>query len=115
MPSNLLIVSQLFFFTQTVQNKKTKYCKQLFHVLVGLYQWNDNSLGTFDSRHIWWCKTGIPDLGYYHPYQDPTRLIYNNDEEKCVLFRRGKSSVQMLCLDDVFCNEEYPFVCERCM
>ncbi len=83
---------------------------------MGLYEWNDNSVGKFDSTHMWWCKIGIPQLGYYHPYQEPTRLIYNNnDEEKCVLFRRGKSSVPMLCLDDVSCYHEYPFVCERCM
>ncbi len=82
---------------------------------MGLYQWNDNSLKKFDSTFDWWCKVGIPYLGYYHPYQEPTRLNHNNDAEQCVLFRRGKSNVPMLCLDDVFCAQEYPFVCERCM
>jgi len=81
---------------------------------VGLYQWNDNSLPKFDSTHTWWCRMGIHGLGFHYPYQEPTRRVYQNDAEKCVLFRRGIISSPMLCLDDEFCYHEYPFVCERC-
>ncbi len=88
----------------------------MFYFLDGLYGWNDKSLGTFDSRHTWWCKMNIPDLGYYYPYQDPTRWTYENQvEERCILYRRGISSIPMLCLDDIACHLEYPFICERCM
>jgi hypothetical protein len=82
---------------------------------VGLYQWNDNTLPKFDSTNSRWCKIGTY-LGYYHADNEPTRRIFGNDDaEKCVLFRRGKTAISTLCLDDVVCRHEHPFVCERCM
>lgn len=83
---------------------------------MGLYQWNDNSLKTFDSTDIRWCKRNMVLLGYQLPEDSPTQKIYSNgDAEKCVLSRRGKGSVQMLCFEDTLCRYVYPFICERCM
>jgi hypothetical protein len=107
---NLSIVSEVYS-----KNGINELISMCFCFLVGLYQWGDKSLKKFDSTNPWWCRRNIVHLGYYHQHNEPTRQIRNNDSEKCVLFRRGISSVQMLCLDDVLCGEEYPFICERCM
>lgn len=81
---------------------------------MGSYQWGDTRLPKFDSTFRWWCTLGIHGLGFFYPYQEPTRQKYQNDVEQCVLFRRGTTSTPMLCLDDDYCYHEYPFICERC-
>ncbi len=81
---------------------------------MGLYQWNDDSLQKFDSRDSRWCKRSNV-LGYDHGFTEPTRIVNENQAEKCVLFRRGIGSIQMVCLDDVFCQHTYPFICEICI
>jgi len=80
---------------------------------VGVYQWKDKNLKRFDSGDSRWCKRG-DWLGYFHVDNEPTRRIYNNNgAEKCVLLRRGISGFELVCLDDVLCHLEYPFICER--
>ncbi len=82
---------------------------------MGLYRWSDNSLGTFNSQSSWWCRQGNPGFVAYYQFNEPTRYFYNNVGESCILFRRGTTSIAALCLDDVLCDGEYPFICERCM
>ena len=93
-------------------NPRRKYCV-IF--LVGLYQWNDDSLQKFDSTDSRWCTRNNNLLGYVHGYTEPTRIVNGNQAEKCVLFRLGIGQLQMVCLDDVFCTHTYPFICEICI
>ncbi len=82
---------------------------------MGLYKWLDNNLLTFDSTSFWWCRQGMPGFAYYYQYNEPSRHFYTNMGEGCLVSRRGTTSTGVLCLDDVFCDAQYPFICERCM
>ncbi|CAF0736421.1 unnamed protein product [Adineta steineri] len=77
-----------------------------------LYQWDDRRINQFDGKHAAWCNTKT-NLGYAHTHNEPSRLTTSNDSEKCVILRRGIPSHPIVCLDDVFCHEQYPFICER--
>ncbi|CAF3943483.1 unnamed protein product [Adineta steineri] len=77
-----------------------------------LYQWDDRRINQFDGKHAAWCNTKT-NLGYAHTHNEPSRLTTSNDSEKCVILRRGIPSHPIVCLDDVFCHEQFPFICER--
>jgi hypothetical protein len=82
---------------------------------VGVYQWLDANAASFDSTSHWWCKKSTVDLGYAYQYDEPTRYTdKNNETEACVVYWRGTTTTEVLCLDDEFCSKEFPFVCEKC-
>ena len=97
-------------------NDLLRFCelkKEISDLLVGLYQWGDKSLAKFDNKSSWWCRRGIAGFGFDYPFNEPTRNYFEGVGESCVLYRRGKTSTGVLCLDDIFCNVEFPFVCEK--
>lgn len=65
-------------------------------------------------NHPSWCKRNTTGLGYAHPFNEPTQLKINGEQETCVIFRRGLQATPMLCLDDVMCSEQHLTICERC-
>lgn len=82
--------------------------------VVSLYEWADPNVPPFDHTDPSWCKTDTTGLGYFHPFDEPTRRMIDNEMEKCVIFRRGRTTIPMYCLDDVFCSEQHSVICERC-
>ncbi len=81
---------------------------------MGLYRWTDTSLPSFNSQSSWWCKQNTPGFTPNYPVNEPTRLFYGTIGESCTIFHRGTTSTAGLCLDDVYCDYTYPFICERC-
>jgi hypothetical protein len=82
---------------------------------VGVYQWLDKNAASFDSKSDWWCKKKTADLGYVYQYDEPTRYTdKNNETEACVVYWRGTTTTEVLCLDDQLCSQKFPFVCEKC-
>ena len=82
--------------------------------LVGMYQWLDPSVASFNSKSSLWCQRTTPNLGYSNPYDEPTRQTYNNEFEACVVYLRGTATTGPICLDDRFCSQPLPFICEKC-
>jgi hypothetical protein len=83
---------------------------------VNVYQWLDNNTNSFNDKSDWWCKKTTPNLGYTYKYNEPTRYTHSNNEiEACVVYWRGTTNTQVVCLDDQLCSQEFAFVCEKCM
>ena len=88
------------------------YC---YSFIVGTYRWLDRSIKSFSGKNNWWCKKSTFHLGYTYQYDEPTRYESKDGErEDCVLYWRGITKTQVVCLDDQLCSRLYPFVCEKC-
>ena len=87
-----------------------------WEVVVDTYQWLDQRIPSFNSKSDWWCRKSTPHLGYAYQYDKPTRYVHPSTEiEACVVYRRGMTATEVVCLDDQLCSLSFPFVCEKCM
>ncbi len=84
-----------------------------FHLSAGVYQWLDENVNSFNDKSDWWCRKNTLHLGYSYKYDEPTRFTYN-ETEACVVYWRGTTNTQVVCLDDQLCRREFAFICEKC-